>query len=163
MKPETLPQEIVDLLLPRLQDEFTALYFYREATNWCRNAGYMKAADFFKKESDSELEHAKGIEDFITDWNVQPDLPSIETPVTFTGLIDIINKAYQLEFSLYAEYEDTSVKIFRTGDICVFDFLQKYRKIQNDSVVEYSDILNKLEGVKEDKFQLLMLEDKLFS
>ena len=64
---------------------------------------------------------------------------------------------------MYEEYEDTSMKIFKTGDLCVFDFLQKYRTIQKESVAEYSDKINMLEGVNtKSKFELLMLEKKLF-
>jgi ferritin len=163
-KPEKLPKEVVDLLLPRLKDEFNASYFYRSATNWCQNVGFFKAAAFFAKESEDELAHAKLIENYIVDWNVTPALPTIEKPqLEFKSLVEVIEKAYDMEYALYEEYEDTSMKIFRIGDLCVFDFLQSFRKIQKDSVAEYSDKLNLLDGVVVgEKFQLLMLEDKLF-
>lgn len=163
-KPESLPKDIVEMLLPRLEDETKAFYFYRAASNYCKNVGYFLAAEFFAKESADELEHAKGIENFLVDWNVTPDLPVIEKPtLEFKGLAEIIEKAYDLEYNLYVEYEETSAKIFKTGDICVFDFLQKYRTIQTQSVAEYSDKINMLDGVNVgDKFQMLMLEKKLF-
>jgi len=48
-------------------------------------------------------------------------------------------------------------------DLCVFDFLQEFRMLQKQSVAEYSDKLNMLEGVDgKDKFKLLLLEKKLF-
>lgn len=163
-KPEKLSKEIVLLLLPRLKDEFNAYYFYRAASNWCQNVGFFKAAKYFLEESNSELEHAKGIENFLLDWNVIPTLPSIMQPENaFSGLGDIIEKAYDIEYKLYEDYENTSVEIFKTGDICVFDFLQKYRTIQKDSVAEYSNMLNILEGVDVgDKFKMLVLEENLF-
>ena len=46
-KPVKLSSEIVNLLLPRLKDEFTAAYFYRAASNWCNNVGFFKAGTFF--------------------------------------------------------------------------------------------------------------------
>jgi len=163
MKPTKLSPEVVNLLLPRLKDEFNAFYFYRSATNWCQNAGFFKAAKFFAKESEDELTHAKKIEDYLVDWNVIPALPVIAQPIVFSGLYDIITKAYGIEYELYEAYEDTSSKIFKTGDLCVFDFLQFYRQTQKESVAEYSDKLNLLEGTEtKDKFQLLMLEKKLF-
>lgn len=163
-KPVKLSKEVVDLLLPRLADEFTAYYFYRSAANWCKNVGFFKAAEFFQAESNDELEHAKGIENYLVDWNITPDLPKIDKPVLeFDGLPDVISQAYQLEYDLYEEYEDTSMKIFKTGDLCVFDFLQQYRGIQKQSVADFSDMLNVLDGVDtKDKFQLLLLEKKLF-
>jgi len=163
MKPEALPKLIVDLLLPRLSDEFKAYYFYRAASNWCKNVGYMKAGSYFHNESDDELQHAKKIEDFLVDWNVSPDLPHIMKPqITFKSLMEVIEKAYELEFNLYEAYEETSVKILKTGDICAFDFLQPLRAIQTKSVAEYSDMLNILDGVSCSKFEMLQLEETLF-
>jgi len=162
--PVQLPEEVISLLLPRLSDEFKAYYFYRSASNWCKNVGFMKAAEFFAKESTDELAHAKKIEDYLIDWNVVPDLPVIEKPtLMFMGLTDIIGKAYDIEYALYEEYEDTSAKIFKIGDLCVFDFLQDYRVKQKEAVAEYSDMINKLLGVNTgSKFELLMLEENLF-
>jgi ferritin len=163
-KPEQLSQEVVNLLLQRLQDEFNAFYFYRSATNWCQNKGFFKAASFFKAESEDELAHAKKIEDYIVDWNVTPTLPNILVPtLEFTDVVDIIEKAYDMEFSLYEGYEETSMKIFKVGDLCVFDFLQFYRTTQKEAVAEYSDKLNIVEGTNRDsKFEMLMLEENLF-
>lgn len=163
IKPNKLPQEVVSLLNERLKDEFNAYYLYRSATNWCRNIGYMKAADYFAKESEDELSHAKKIEDFLVQWNVTPELPSIQKPeLTFKDLVEIIEKAYKTEYDLYEKYEDTSAKIMKIGDICVFDFLLFFRSVQTQSVAEYSDMINILTGVEPSKFNLLLLEENLF-
>jgi ferritin len=163
-KPEVLSQEVVNLLIERLPDEFKAFYFYRSAANWCQNKGFFKAAEFFKAESDDELTHAKKIEDYLVDWNVTPDLSNILKPVLeFTDLIDVIEKAYDMEYALYEGYEDTSMKVFKTGDLCVFDFLQFFRTTQKEAVAEYSDKLNVVEGTNRDsKFEMLLLEKVLF-
>ena len=163
-KPEKLSQPVVNLLLPRLQDEFNAAYFYRAASNWCKNVGYFKAAAFFSKESEDELGHAKKIEDYLVDWNVTPALPTIPKPtLDFASIEQVIIMAYEMEYELYENYEDTSMKIFKIGDLCVFDFLQQYRTGQKDAVAEYSDKLNILEGTDtSSKFEMLMLEENLF-
>lgn len=164
-KPIKLPEEIVKLLLPRLKDELNAAYMYRAASNWCQGVGYFMAAEFFAKESLDEFEHAAGIEKYLVDWNVTPSLPRIDIPVLeFDDLVDVIDKSYAIEYDLYEEYEDTSVKVFEKGDLCTFDFLQHYRTIQRKSVAEYSDKINILEGVNpKDKMNLLLLEKKLFA
>lgn len=164
LKPEKLSKEVVDLLLPRIKDEFTAFYFYRAATNWCQDKGFFIASKFFAAESDDELTHAKKLESYIVDWNVLPVLPTIQAPeIEFKNLADVIQQAYEMEYGLYEAYEDTSMKIFKTADLCVFDFLQFFRTKQKDAVAEYSDKLNVLEGTNlGDKFQMLMLEETLF-
>lgn len=161
--PEKISPEIVAFLAPRLQDELNAFYFYRSASNWFKNEGFFKAAAFCSKEAEDELSHAKGIENFLTDWNVMPDMPVIAKPeMKFSSPVDFIEKAYGIEFKLYQDYEDTSAKVFKTGDLCVFDFLQKYRSIQQVSVAEYSDKLNILKGVDANKMNMLLLEETLF-
>jgi ferritin len=163
-KPVKLSSEIVNLLLPRLKDEFTAAYFYRAASNWCNNVGFFKAGTFFAKESEDEFGHAKEIENFLVNWNVTPELPTIAKPtLTFSNLSDVISQAYEMEYALYEAYEETSVKIFKTEDLCVFDFLQGYRTKQTKAVAEYSDMINILEGINlGSKFEMLMLEENLF-
>jgi ferritin len=163
-KPEKLSKEVVDLLLQRLKDEYTAFYMYRSASNWCQEVGFFKAAAFFAAESTDELEHAKGIEKYITDWNVIPELPVVDKPeLKFDSISSLVEKAYNLEYELYENYEETSAKVFKMGELCTFDFLQTYRNIQNKSVAEYSDKLNILEGVNLDsKFEMLMIESNLF-
>mgnify|MGYP000911332181 CR=1 FL=1 len=163
-KLNTLEKEVVDILLKRLKDEFTAFYFYRSAANWCRNVGFMKAADYFENESKDELEHAKKLEDFMVTWNVSVSLPLIKEPkAEFNSLYEIINNAYDIEYELYENYEQDSVAIFKIGDICTFDLLKFFREVQTKSVGEYSDMINMLEGVNTNsKFEMLTLEKKLF-
>ena len=163
MKPHSLDKGVVDLLAPRHLDEMDAFYFYRAASNWCQGVGYFKAAAFFAAESQDELEHAAKIEKYLVDWNITVPLPNVPKPqVDFSGLLEVLEEAYKIEYDLYEAYEETSKKLFNM-DLCTFDFLQQFRLIQTKSVAEYSDKLNLLEDVDgKDKFKLLLLEEKLF-
>ena len=142
--PFTLGKETIQLLTDRLRDEYTAHYFYRNASNWCRGVGYKNAEAFFAKEAENELGHAKLLQDYMVDWNVQPTLPEIKPAIEFESLIDIVNKAYALEYGLYTSYNKDSVKLFQS-DSTTFDFLQQLRTGQNEAVIEYSDLLNAAE------------------
>ena len=114
--PKPLLDSTVSKLLERLQDEYTAYYFYKNAANWCANESYLKAAAFFEKEANNELKHANGIQKYMTNWNVYPTLPSIKPALTFTNLIDIINKAYSLEYALWIAYNADSHALY-TSDL----------------------------------------------
>lgn len=160
--PKTLADASVKILTDRLGDEYTAHYFYRNATNWCAGIGYLKAAAFFAQEAENELDHAKGLQKYLVDWNVMPLLPSIKPNVTFSDLIDIINKAYALEYALFESYNRDSKQLFDT-DLTTFDFLTTYRTGQTESVIEYSDLLNAAELVNIDnKFEILYFEQTYF-
>jgi len=162
MTPNKLEGKVVDALLPLLTSEYDAFYQYRALSNWCANVGYFKAAEFFAKESEDELTHAKKIEQYLVDWNVTPSLPQIYEPkLEFDTLLDGIEAAYKMEYDLYEQYESAGTKMFTT-DLCTFGLIQEFLKIQLAAVAEYSDKLNMLEDVDPSKVNLLLLEKKLF-
>lgn len=161
--PKKLSKEIVDILIKRVADEYTAFYHYKGASNWCAGVGFKKASSYFEEESKHELDHVQILEKFLVDWNVIVDLPPIPKPkAEYASLVEVIEMSYDIEFKLYSDYEKDSVKILEIGDVCAFDLLKPLRKVQNESVAEYSDMMNMLEGVDPTKLNLLLLEDKIF-
>lgn len=162
MQPAKLSDEILQMFNSRIGDEYSAHYLYNSAYNWCVDKNYKKASVFFKGEASAELEHAVSLQNFITQWNCIPVIPKVETHHTFNSLIDIINKAYKIEFDLYKAYESDSRKIL-AKDLSIFDFLQQFRKIQTESVAEFGDLLNALELIDPtDPFQILYFEQTYF-
>ena len=161
-QPKELSPKIVDMLSNRLKDEYAAHFFYRNAANWCDDANYKKAAAFFTQEASNELEHAEKLQKYIVSWNVIPTLPAVKPTITFADLVDIINKAYVLEYDLFTKYNNDSVGIM-SEDVTTFDFLRKLREGQYESVVEYSDLLNALQLIdSSDKYQVLYFEQTYF-
>ena len=162
MKPKQLSSNSVQILTERLKDEYNAHFFYRNASNWCQDKAYFKAAKFFNKEAEAENEHALKLQKYLTDWNVYPTLPTLKPNITFSSLIDIINKAYTIEYTLFEAYNSDSSKLFNS-DLATFDFLQEYRVGQQQSVAEYSDLLNASELVNlGNKFEILYFEQRYF-
>ena len=48
-------------------------------------------------------------------------------------------------------------------DLTTYDFLEKFRKIQRDAVIEYNDLINGSNLVdKKDKFQVLYFEQTFY-
>lgn len=141
INPKTLPTNIEALLNERLGDEYNAYYFYRNAANWCKGANYKNAAVFFDGEAAAELGHAQGLQDYLTQWNLLPQIPQVETVREFSSLIDIINKAYVIEYDLLQKYSVNQQELLLVHP-ATFNFIQKYVDIQNGEVSEYSDLLN---------------------
>lgn len=160
--PKKLSNDIVEVLDARIGDEYTAHYFYRNAANWCKNANYNKAASFFEAEAVSELEHAQGLQDYLVQWNLLPAIPQAPTRHDFNDLVDIIRKAYELEYNLLSNYSDDQKSFFNEHP-ATFNFIQKYVDIQNQSVAEYSDLLNAIELINTDnKLDILFFEKNYF-
>ena len=157
-----LNSKTIKILTDRIKDEYTAHYFYRAATNWCRDKNYKKAAEFFSNEADDELTHAKKIQEYMVDFNIIPVIPQAPIDHKFDGLIDIIYGAYKMELALMKAYNEDSKDLF-SDDITTFDFLTEFREIQKGAVVEYNDLINGSELVDiKDKFQVLYFEQTYF-
>lgn len=127
-----------------INDEMYAENFYVACASWCRNKGFDNAAKFFDEESKSEKKHAKRLISFLNGWNIAPALKSVKEPdQSFSSLKELLETAYDLEYTLLDKYKKASVKAM-SEDLVVFDLYTEFRIIQNESVVEYSDLLNKL-------------------
>lgn len=162
IKPILLPENIVSMLNERIGDEYHAYYMYRNAANWCKEVNYKKAAAFFESEAANELEHSKGLQDYLTQWNIIPTIPQAQTQHSFESLVDIINKSYQMEYELLEKYSTNQKELDKIHP-ATFNFIQKYVDIQNSEVSEYADLLNGAMLVDcNDKFQVLYFEQTYF-
>lgn len=161
-KPNTLRNEVVKLLNQRIGDEYTAHYFYRSAANWCHNMSYRKAAAFFDHEAADELEHAKNLQKYMTDWDILPTIPTVTTTHKFNNLAEIIVQAYDMEFGLLQSYSENA-KVIYNLDMATFVFLQDYIVQNTKSTAEYADFLNALQLINpENNFELLYFENQYF-
>lgn len=162
LMPQVLKNETEDILNARLTDEYQAYYFYLNARNWCNGQGYFKAGSFFEKESNNELDHANKLQAYLVDWNLEPKLPKVETQFRFNSLVEIVNESYKLEFELLQKYSNDARSLI-VKDPSTFTFLQQFLTLQNESVKEFSDLLNGLQLIDyNDKFQLLYFENQYF-
>lgn len=160
--PKTLPADIVAAFEKRIADEYIAHYTYRNAANWCRNMNYKKATAYFEAEAADELNHAKGLQDYLTQWNILPQIPSVSVPNEFDSLVGIIDEAYDIEYKLLQNYSAMQHALCDAHP-ATHNFIQKYVDIQNDSVAEYSDLLNALCLVNIDnKLDMLYFEQTYF-
>lgn len=160
--PKTLPEEIVTSLNDALVEEYTAHYFYRGAANWCDNVNYKKAAKFFEAEAVAELEHALKLQKFLTGWNCTPKLPSVKFSGEFKSLIDVVNKSYAIEYQLGSKYMNWATQTL-PKHLMTFNFLQEFVDIQNQSIIEYSDLLNAAQLVDvSNKLDILFYEKRYF-
>ena len=160
--PKTLTEDIIADLNSALVEEYTAHYFYRGAANWCNGVAYIKAGAFFAAEAAAELEHAEKLQKYLVDWNCTPQLPSVKFSGEFKSLIDVVNKAYAIEYQLGTKYMTWASQVF-PKHLMTFNFLQEFVDIQNQSIAEMSDKLNAAQLVDvSNKLDLLHYEERYF-
>lgn len=157
-----LSDKVIGILTERLKDEYYAHYLYRAAANWCHDMNYKKAAAFFDADAVTELQHAEMLQKYMTDFNIIPQIPSAKPEHTFSNLIDIIYQAYEFELRLMKSYNKDSHSVF-SEDLTTFDFLETFRDIQKESVVEFNDLINASNLInKNNKFDVLYFEQTYF-
>jgi ferritin len=162
MEPKKINEKSVSIVMPLIQSEYDAFYHYRSLSNWCKGVGFELAAEFFMKEAEDELTHAKALESFLVDWNITVSLPTLESPKSeYKDLVDGIDTSYDMEYNLYNDYNKAVMQAMNT-DVSLFIILQERAKVQYQAVVEYSDKMNMLQDVDTSKTNLLILENKLF-
>ena len=160
--PKVLNGTSTQILNDRLVDEYTAHFFYRTATNWCKGVGYNNATKFFEAEAANELVHAEKLQQYIVDWNATPILPAVRFSGEFAHLIDTVNKSYAIEYSLGDKYMGWAAQVFGQH-LMTFNFLQEFVDIQNASIAETSDLLNAAQLVDvSNKLDLLHYEERYF-
>ena len=160
--PKALPAEVVSMLESRIGDEYTAHYTYRNAANWCKNTNYKKAAAYFEAEAASELEHAKSLQDYLTQWNIIPKIPAVSPVKNFNSLMHIIDDAYDMEYNLLMSYSDHQIDLIDLHP-ATHNFIQGFVDIQNEAVGEYSDLLNALCLINpNNKLDILYFEQTYF-
>lgn len=159
-----MPTEVKVKFNTLLSEELKAERHYLSCAIWCQNNGYDIAAKFFYAESESEKEHAQKLINYFTDLSDSPTLPFIaEGTTTFTNLLDVINVSLlSFEKPLYDLYGKVYSEIEEEYPQCA-KFLLDFIQIQHDSIAEYSNMIDILNGVNpSDKFAMLMLQEQLF-
>lgn len=160
-KINNLPGSFITQLNNRLNDEYNAERFYISASMWCDNNGFSKASKFFVDRYHEERRHAHRIQKEITNWGAIPQLPAIaKTDTAFSSLLDIVKQAYDMEFQIFTDYQESIKAVeeeFPAGEI----FFEWFVKAQNCMVVHMAGALKVIDGVN-DKAALIMLSKEVF-
>lgn len=163
IKPNKLEKQSADILNTAITFEMEAYYAYRNLGNCMKNKGFELFAGFLYSEAESELQHAHKLQQYLTDWNIQPDFKAPKIGKQIFEFAEVVSTAYQMEYDLYLFYEEKSKEILDAGDTCTYDFLHFFRNVQVESVKEYSDIINQLELITDKNgMNMLLFEAKYF-
>jgi ferritin len=161
MKEQILSEPVKAKLNSLIGEELKAMYTYVYAANWCQNAGYLKAYDFFLKESGEEKEHSEALQKYILDLGCTPELHQIEAPeFEFESLTDVIYAAYDMEVSLGEQYSEFASEVVSV-DAMTLTKIQDFIKIQTEAIGFYGDICSVSQGLSNNKFEQLILEKAL--
>lgn len=158
---QTLPDEVIQILIKRMSDEQSARYFYESAATWCRLNGYDNAAAHYSKEAADENAHYTRISNFLADWNTYPAFPRIAPPPVFESLQEIIEQTYSIEYDLGMAYSADAEPVEELSQMAYL-FIQSFVQIQNDSIIEACNLVNKMQNYLKTDPGLVLFDNEVF-
>lgn len=161
MKEKLLSDKVESKINELIGEELTAMYAYMAMANWCQDAGFLKAYDFFLAESADEKAHSEIWQKYVLDLGCVPKLPKIDQPnADFKTLQDVIYAAYDMEVALGEKYSDFALELIKS-DAMTFTKNQEFIAIQTKSIGFFGDMCSVADGLSKEKFQQLELEEAL--
>lgn len=158
MKKNLLSSKVEAKLNELIGQELHAMYTYVAAANWCQDNGFLRAYDFFIKESGDEKVHSEILQRYMLDMGAVPSLNDIDTPeMEYNSLTELIYAALDMETGLGKMYAKFASDI-SGEDFMTLTKVQDFIKIQTEAIGFYGDICAASHGLSDDKFQQLMLE-----
>ena len=134
------------------------MYAYVAIANWCQDAGFLKAYDYFIGESLDEKLHSEKLQKYILDMGCIPELYVIDEPRSdFSSLYDTIYAAYDMELALGKKYSENALELIKE-DAMTFTKVQEFIQIQTESIGFYGDMCSVINGLSENKFEQLTFE-----
>lgn len=149
MQKQLISDSSLSIIDEAIHAELSASHLYKHLANQCQRLGLFGAAKYFKKESDSELEHYQKHADFLNERGAVATLPTIEgIEDGIGGLMDALKTALDTEIDLGEQYADWYAKIALTDPI-TGQHLLRFIEIQRVSIGEYTDWIQRLTIAKD--------------
>jgi ferritin len=157
----SLPAACVSIMNDRLADEYAAERFYVAASIWCDVEGFKCASDYFVDEYHDERRHEHRIQKEMSNYGILATLPQVQAAQpSFNDLKDIVKQAYEMEYKLCEAYQKAVLDVQNEYPACA-DFFMYFVKVQKKAVVDYAEIMKKLDGI-DGKFELIEISKKVF-
>lgn len=142
--------------------ELEASQLYRAMASWCEFKGYFSTAKFLNRHAEEELTHMKRIQKYLLDRNCMPLTPSIsQQPTNFSGLLDVIKKAYEHEKYVSSTYESLAETVLSEKDHTTYAFSQWFLKEQVEEEALLKKILDKVEMMNREGVGILEIDEQV--
>lgn len=158
MRQKILSDKVESKINELIGEELKAQYAYVAIANWCQNNGFLRAYDFFLKESSDEKKHSEILQKYVLDMGCVPELNDIKSPeMDFECLLCAVEFALDMETALGEMYSDFACEL-SNKDFMTITKVQEFIAIQTEAIGFYGDICAAGYDLSKDKFQQLMLE-----
>lgn len=151
----------IDILNLRIEQEEYSCRFYEAMSLWLNNNGYVGAAKAWKKDAESEMEHAQWAKDFLLDMGVTPKLSVLtEPPHEYAGLPDVIRQSFDHEIKITQQCNELANYAFLNGNHLLYQLAIKYMQEQQEELSRMQNAMDQLSAFGEDKIAMRLLDEK---
>lgn len=136
-----MKKETIDILNFRITEEEKSSRLYEQMYLWLENQGMLNTAKLFKKYSIEELIHADWAKKYLLDFDIMPELSTIDEPINvFGSFSDIINKSFEHEQLILKQCNDLAIFATENKDYSLLGLAMKYCNEQVEELGKISQL-----------------------
>lgn len=139
------------MLEEQIGKEYQSMMLYHALGIWLDSSGYRRIARWFYAKGNEEIEHAKGIIDFMFDTGkeVSPQVQcKLEKEIKPKDLRDVFVKALEHEMMVTERLSKIQDKAEESSDRLTYNFLQAYLKEQVEEEKVLRDRISDLDVIE---------------
>lgn len=138
--------QILTLLQKQFKHETSNALRYTARSSWARYRGFEGAADFFEKEAEGELGHAKAVREYIEARNeaVRPEGLSFTDPSDFGSFDVLFTSALAVEQLTTDMLHEIYSQALTIGDYMTTDWVQGLIREQVEEENLYQTIIDRM-------------------
>jgi ferritin len=135
------------LLIAQIGSELTAHQLYMAISIYFDRASLRGWGKLFKQQSVEEAQHAQKIMDFLTDNEIEFDLPALKATTTrFSSPLAAAQRALQSERDVAAQFDRMAALAIKAGDHRGHQFLQWFIEEQVEEETKVQAIVDLIES-----------------
>jgi len=157
-----IKENILDALNKQINREFYSAYLYLSMSAYAESIGLKGFAQWLKVQSQEELDHAMKIYDYVIERGGKVKLYPIEEPKSeWSSIIEVFEDGYKHEVSITQSINEIVDLAMSEKDYATVNMLQWFVTEQVEEEASFSEILDKLKLIGDDKRGLFMVDIEL--
>jgi ferritin len=138
-----LDGDLRKLLIAQIGNEFAAHALYMGISVYFDRQSLKGWGQLFKRQAIEEAQHAQKIMDFLTDNEIEFDLPAVKSVSTrFPSALDAARRALQSERDVAAQFDRMAAQALAKGDHRGHQFLQWFIEEQVEEEAKLQAIVD---------------------
>lgn len=143
MDRKLLPQECIDIMNYRIQQEEFSARLYEQMKLWFDNKGYTNLAKLYDTYVADELVHAGWAKSYLLDYGITPELKPLSSPyVEYKDCKEIFDETLKHEELVTSQCTELALKSLKMGNMTLHALALKYCAEQQKDIGKAINLLD---------------------